>query len=151
MSLGQLNHFNNWALITELNAQLLAFIQLLEKEKTSLTLQKVDDILSCVDEKTIITTRLNELIAQLNPHSLADITASAANDPSTQSLASEFKTLSVQAQTQNESNQTLLATLYKINGQLLNSIEHSLQPSFKGYSPSGQPSKQSRHRSLGEA
>lgn len=143
--------FNNWSLIATLNEQLKVFVQLLERERQSLTLQKVDEILKCVDEKNTITNTLNNLVAQLQPYSLEDIMSNARSNPQAEDLASNFKSLSELAQTNNERNQTLLAALYKINGQLLNAIEQHSQPSFKGYSPSGQPSKQSRHRSLGEA
>ena len=143
--------FNDWPLLERLNKTLATFIQLLEDEKRALTDQKMDDILAITDQKHDIITLLDQQLEQLSPHQLNDIMLSAQNSAAEHAIASEFLATSKQAEQINQRNQQLLATLYKINSQLLGALNQARPNAFQGYSQTGLPKKTKSNRSLGEA
>lgn len=146
--------FKNWSLIDQISRTLTEFSDLLDLEKDALTAQKIDVILALNDRKNDIITQLNQQLEQLKPFDAQTLQQAAqsnsANPERAQQIA-DFVALSLATEQRNERNQQLLATLYKINSQLLGNLTQARPTSFQGYSQSGLPKKNKSNRSLGEA
>ncbi|SFR60159.1 hypothetical protein [Thiomicrospira sp. ALE5] len=142
--------FVNWLVVEKLQQAITDFNDLLTIEKDALSHQKIDDIIQVAEQKNASVEKINTLVAELYPFSFDDI-RHAANTSNQLILINNVLTLSEQAAQHNERNQVLLATLYKLNSQLLNQLnQHQTMP-FQGYSQTGLPKSNNANRSLGKA